>query len=117
MADRKKKMEKETEITAEELEKARKSGGGGTGRQMQGVKVKVDNAPAVFKRLMGYILSRYKIQVVFVVICIFVSVLANVQGTMFIQKLIDGYIAPMIQTGSTDYGPLLCFFPIVHDYQ
>ena len=100
------KKNSDAEMSAEELEKARKSGGGGNQRQMRGVKVKVDNAPAIFKRLMGYVLSRYKFQIILVVICIFVSVLANVQGTMFIQTLIDGYITPMIQSGSTDFGPL-----------
>ena len=96
----------EAEMSAEELEKARKSGGGGNQRQMRGVKVRVDNAPAIFRRLMGYVLKRYKFRIVLVVICIFVSVLANVQGTMFIQTLIDGYITPMIESGSTDFGPL-----------
>ncbi|MDO4804819.1 MAG: ABC transporter ATP-binding protein [Lachnospiraceae bacterium] len=74
---------------------------------MQGVKVKVDNAPVVFKRLMGYVFSRYKVQIVFVVICIFASVLASVQGTMFIQTLIDVYITPMVRSGGTDFGSLL----------
>ena len=100
------KKNSDAEMSAEELEKARKSGGGGNQRQMRGVKVKVDNAPAIFRRLMGYVLSRYKFQIILVVICIFVSVLANVQGTMFIQTLIDGYITPMIRSGSTDFGPL-----------
>ena len=40
-------------------------------------------------------------------ICIFVSVLANVQGTMFTKNLIDDYIVPLLKTGTPDYGPLL----------
>ena len=30
-------------------------------------------------------------------VCIFVSVFANVQGTLFMQTLIDGYIMPAAQ--------------------
>ena len=44
------------------------------------------------KRLLGYVLKRYWLACAFVVICIFISVLANVQGTMFMQTLIDQYI-------------------------
>ena len=113
----KNKKNQNAEMSAEEFEKARKSSG--SGRQVRGVKVKVDNAPAIFRRLMGYVLSRYKLQIVLVIICIFTAVLANVQGTMFIQKLIDGYIQPMIENGSDDFGPLLqailrvaCFYAI-----
>ena len=43
---------------------------------------------------------------VLVAILIFVSVLANVQGTMFIQKLIDDYIAPMLTQEVPDFEPL-----------
>ena len=77
------------------------------GRLPRGVKMRVENAPAIFKRLMGYVFKRYGVQMVLVVICIFVSVLANVQGTRFIQRLIDDYITPMIASGSRDFGPLL----------
>ena len=41
------------------------------------------------KRLLGYVLKRYWLACAFVVICIFISVLANVQGTMFMPTLID----------------------------
>ena len=58
------------------------------------------------KRLLGYVLKRYWLACAFVVICIFISVLANVQGTMFMQTLIDQYILPMIGTPDPDFGPL-----------
>ncbi len=61
----------------------------------------------VFARLMRYILSRYKFHVIFVIIGIFVGVLANVQGTLFMQTLIDVYILPMIGTENPDFAPLL----------
>ena len=38
---------------------------------------------------------------------IIVSVLANVQGTLFIQSLIDDYITPLMNTSSPDFTPLL----------
>ena len=40
-------------------------------------------------------------------ICIFVGVLANVQGTMFMRDLIDSYITPLIGQENPDFGPLL----------
>ena len=58
------------------------------------------------KRLLGYVLKRYWLACAFVVICIFISVLANVQGTMFMQTLIDQYVLPMIGTPDPDFGPL-----------
>ena len=56
---------------------------------------------------MGFIFKKYLPACIIVVICIFVSVLANVQGTMFTKNLIDDYIVPLLKTGSSDYGPLL----------
>ena len=40
-----------------------------------------------------------------VVIGIFVSVLANVQGTMFMKTMIDDYIVPLVQADTPDFGP------------
>ena len=37
----------------------------------------------------------------------FVSVLANVQGTMFMKNLIDDYIVPLLESAKPDFGPLL----------
>ena len=56
--------------------------------------------------MFGNILKRYKFSCLVVVLCILGSSLASVQGVLFTQKLIDDYIAPMVQAGSTDYGPL-----------
>ena len=38
---------------------------------------------------MAYIFRKYRIHFILVVVLIFVGVLANVQGTLFMQKLID----------------------------
>jgi ATP-binding cassette subfamily B protein len=67
---------------------------------------KIENPGKVFRRLMGYVAKNYAPHLVAVAILIFVSVLANVQGTMFIQKLIDDYITPMLAQETADFGPL-----------
>ena len=70
-------------------------------------------------RLSRYIFKNYSIHIVIVVICIFVSVLANVQGTMFMKTLIDQYITPLLKADTPDFGPLTaaiarvaCFYAI-----
>lgn len=77
-------------------------------RGPRGPKPKIKNpGKLLFARLMGFIFKKYLPACIIVVICIFVSVLANVQGTMFTKNLIDDYIVPLLKTGSPDYGPLL----------
>ena len=64
-----------------------------------------------FKRLLGLIFSRYKMHMIFVFACIVISVLASVQGTLFIKNLFDDYITPMtldVAAGKeADFTPLL----------
>ena len=67
---------------------------------------KIENPGKVFKRLMKYVAKSYGLHLFVVAVLIFVSVLANVQGTMFIQSLIDDYIQPMLTTQEPDFGPL-----------
>ena len=63
-----------------------------------------------FARLFTYIGKNYAAGMVLVVVSIFVSVIANVQGTLFTRTLIDGYITPLSQTAAAgqkvDYTPL-----------
>ncbi len=73
----------------------------------RGTNPKIKNPGKLFARLMGFIFKKYLPACIIVVICIFVSVLANVQGTMFTKNLIDDYIVPLLKTGNPDYGPLL----------
>lgn len=80
-------------------------GPGARGRvPMQGKKI--ENPGKIFKRLMGYVAKNYAPHLILVAVLILVSVLANVQGTMFIQKLIDDYITPMLTQDVPDFGPL-----------
>ena len=61
---------------------------GPMGRMPRGAKI--ENPGKVFKRLMKYIAKNYGLHLVIVAAFILISVLANVQGTMFIQRLIVG---------------------------
>lgn len=67
---------------------------------------KVDHPFRLIKRLMAYILRNYSIHCITVVICIFISVLANVAGTRFTQALIDDYIIPLVNAAEKDFTPL-----------
>ena len=54
-----------------------------------------------------YIMKNYAVHCILVVICIFITVLASVQGTWFMQTLIDGYILPLIGQADPDFSGLL----------
>lgn len=73
----------------------------------RGPKPQIENPGLIFKRVMGYVGKKYKFQCIVVLICIIVSVLSNIQGTLFTMTLIDDYITPMMETGSNDYSGLL----------
>ena len=57
-------------------------------------------------RLLRYILKEYKLACVTVVVSILISALAILSISMFMQKLIDVYIEPMMKQSTPDYGPL-----------
>ncbi len=79
----------------------------GPGRRgPMGPKPKIKNPGKLFMRLMKYILQNYTLHCIVVVVCIIVSVLASVQGTMFTQTLIDDFIEPMIKMENPDFAPL-----------
>ena len=77
------------------------------GRGPRGPVPKISNPGKLLSRLMKFIFSRYAIHYVVVLICIFASVFCSVQGTLFMQSLIDDYIKPMLGVETPDYGPLL----------
>lgn len=68
---------------------------------------KVENPGKLLKRIMGYVFRFYPLQMITIVVCIFVTVFSSVQGTLFTRTLIDGYIQPMLDSGSNDYSALL----------
>ena len=73
------------------------------GKPMQ----KVKNPGKLLMRLLKYLMKSYGIHLAVVAVCIFASVLANVQGTMFMKNLIDDYIVPMLGAEAPDFTPLL----------
>lgn len=80
---------------------------------------RIENPGKVFKRLMAYVAKSYGPHLFIVAVLILVSVLANVQGTMFIQRLIDEYITPMLTSDAPDFHPLAmailrvaCFYAV-----
>ncbi len=59
------------------------------------------------KRLLSYLTGKYKIQFIFVLICIVISALAGVSGSLFLENLIDDYITPLIGSSNPDFSGLL----------
>ena len=78
----------------------------GPGRQPRGMKSQVKNPGELFLRLMKYVLKDYKFHCISVVVLIIVSVLCNVQGTMFMKNLIDEYITPFLLSDNPNFTPL-----------
>ena len=78
----------------------------GPGRQPRGMKSQVKNPGELFLRLMKYELKDYKFHCISVVVLIVVSVLCNVQGTMFMKNLIDEYITPFLLSDNPNFTPL-----------
>lgn len=64
------------------------------------------NPTQVLNRVLRYMLRYYKLAFLLVVLCILVSAAANVSGTSFPQTLIDDYVVPMLNSGSTDFSGL-----------
>ena len=58
-------------------------------------------------RLFRIAFKMYPFHLIAVVILIILSLIANIQGTMFMQPLINDYILPMVRNHSTDFDPLL----------
>ena len=90
----------------------------GPGRNA-GPRPKVENPGKVFKRILAYVMRQYKFQVILVLCCILLGVFAQVQGTLFMQTLIDSYILPLLAEKSNDFSGLLhaitrvaCFYGV-----
>ena len=79
----------------------------GPRRGPMGPRPKLQHPFRLLGRLLGFVFSRYGFLYVIVLICIVLSVLCNLQGTNFMQTLIDGYITPMLKSPTPDYTPLL----------
>ena len=59
------------------------------------------------KRLLSYVLKNYKKQFIFVFVCIIISSIASVAGSLFLQTLIDDYITPLLKDKNPVFTELL----------
>ena len=59
------------------------------------------------KRLLDYIMQRYKFRYMIVMVCIVISSVVQVIGTMFMKSLIDDYIVPMVDGRVQSFLPLI----------
>ena len=60
------------------------------------------NPTKTLKRTLGY-----KFQFLLVVICIMITAFATLEGSLFMQSLIDDYIVPMTKAETPDFVPLM----------
>ncbi len=72
-----------------------------------GPRPKLQHPFRLLGRLLKFVFSRYGVQYFIVLVCIVLSVICNLQGTKFMQTLIDDYITPMLTMDAPDYAPLL----------
>ena len=91
----------------------------GPGGRSHGPRPKVEKPGKVLKRILAYVMQQYKVQVILVLCCILLAVFAQVQGTLFMQTLIDSYILPLLAEKSNDFSGLLhaitrvaCFYGV-----
>lgn len=73
---------------------------------MPGAGPKPANIGKTLRRLWKYV-SRYKVQLILVLLCIIGSAVASVASASFIQQLIDDHITPMIASANPDFAKLL----------
>lgn len=63
-------------------------------------------APGTTKRIFGYIMQ-YKWRVILVVVCILLAAVAQAGASLFLQRLIDTYILPMVGVNNPNWSPLI----------
>lgn len=76
------------------------------GRRGMGPRPKLKHPGKTFKRIIKLITDRYMVHCLVVIVCIIVATLANVQGTLFLKRLIDDYITPLLNNDNPDFSPL-----------
>lgn len=59
------------------------------------------------KRLLHYMAQGNKLRIALVLVCITINTIAVVAGSMYLQTLIDKYIAPLIGSGDAAYVTLI----------
>lgn len=76
------------------------------GKPPKGARVPLKVDGKVIKRLLSY-MKPFRLQLVFVGICIVVSTVASVASSLFIKTLIDDYIMPLVGQANPDYSGLI----------
>ena len=56
-------------------------------------------------RILRYVFAGYKLRFFLVLLCILVSAIASVGASLFLQALIDNYIAPLLAMDVPNYTP------------
>lgn len=64
------------------------------------------------KRILSY-LKRYTFGLIIVALCIIISASSGVLGSLFIQRLIDGFIKPLLLTANPDFTELFTVLSIM----
>ena len=72
---------------------------------MRGDGRKASNPKKTLLRLLSY-LKKYTPTLVLVLVCILLASVAQAQGSRALGPLVDDYILPMVERGSTDFSPL-----------
>ena len=67
---------------------------------------KAKNPKATGSRLFKLVVGKHKLAFTVVLTAIAVSALCSVRLSLFLQELIDGYILPMLQSGTHDFTAL-----------
>ena len=76
--------------------------------RMRGDGRKAKDPKKTLGRLLKY-LGQYWPTLVIVVLCIFATAFASTQGSTALGNLVDKYIVPMVDSGSTDFAPVVEF--------
>ena len=72
---------------------------------MRGDGRKASNPKKTLLRLLSY-LKKYTPTLILVLVCILLASVAQAQGSRALGPLVDDYILPMVEQGSTDFSPL-----------
>ena len=59
------------------------------------------------KRVLSYVFKGYKFTFAIVIICLILSTVSSVMGNLYLQKLIDNYIIPLMKTENPVYTNLI----------
>ena len=80
--------------------------------KMRGDGRKAKNPKKTLLRLLSY-MKPYRTTLIVVFLCIIAAAVAQTLGNKCLGYLVDDYILPMVETGSTDFAPLIRFLCVM----